>query len=132
MVANLNKKLYKSILILIKVAPFIIGLGYFLNAVCSLSETAYVLFGYMIHTSVISWVLLYTISFVFQFCVLHRLPLYYIVINDAIIVIDNYIGIPLTGEGLIRLHTIIAFIFFIFILYYAYFKYCSPGVRKNK
>lgn len=132
MVANLNKKLYKSILILIKVAPFIIGLGYFLNAVCLLSETAYVLFGYMIHTSVISWVLLYTISFVFQFCVLHRLPLYYIVINDAIIVIDNYIGIPLTGEGLIRLHTIIAFIFFIFILYYAYFKYCSPGVRKNK
>lgn len=69
--------------------------------------------GYFIHISILSWVFIYMCSWVFDFCIVHRIPLYYIGINDSISIIDEYIGIPISTFNLLVLHAIIIGVFII-------------------
>lgn len=131
MAGNLNKILYKSILVFLKVIPFIISLGYFINVIYALSDTALVILGYFLHTSILNWVFLYLASFVFQFCLLHRLPLYYIALNDILVVIDEYIGIPVNNDTLYYIHIVIALLFLIGIIYQLYVKYTSKRIKED-
>lgn len=130
-VESLNKFLYKSILVLLKAIPFIISIGYFINIISDNQSNLYAIIGYLLHTSILNWVFLYLASFVFQFCLLHRLPLYYIALNDILVVIDEYIGIPVNDDTLDYIHIVIALLFLIGIIYQLYVKYTSKRIKED-
>jgi hypothetical protein len=81
---TITKSLYKIELLLIKVTPFIISIGYIIDITLSYFNIHSVILNYIIDLSLIPFIILYTSSFVFRFCIYHRLPLYYILILDSI------------------------------------------------
>ena len=56
-------------------------------------------------------------SFIFKYCYIHRLPLYYMVINDLLNITDYYIGIPISVKSLLILHLLVIFIFMSLYIY---------------
>ena len=57
--------------------------------------------------SILTWIFLYISSFVFKFCIYHRLPLYYILTIDIINYYDYLIGLPISDKRLFVLDIII-------------------------
>lgn len=76
--------------------------------------------------SIFTWIYLYLNSIIYKYCYVHRLPLYYIAINELITCIDYYINIPINDFSLLVLHLIL-----IGILMYAYSIYYN-SCRKQK
>ena len=112
---NLKKVVsHKLFLLTIKYIPYFISLGYFIYTILSFFEVDIIILGYFIHMSMFSWLFMYLTSFIFKFCWKHRLPLYYILINETLTVSDYYIHIPIVVNGLLILHLSI-FILFITI-----------------
>lgn len=115
---NLNKTLYKSILILLRFIPFIIALIYVVYTAFAFFGIDLIILGYLAHMSILPWIFIFLASFVFKFCIVHRLPLYYILVADSITTLDAYIGIPLEWFHLLMLHAIIVGGFIFLILYF--------------
>lgn len=115
---NLNKTLYKSTLFLLKIIPYVLALIYIVYTAFAFFNIDLIFLGYLAHMSVLPWIFLYLASYVFKFCTVHRLPLYYILVNDTITIIDAYIGIPLGWFNLLMLHTVIVGIFLFLIMYF--------------
>ena len=65
-------------------------------------------------------------SIVFRFCYVHRLPLYYILINELTTVIDTYIGIPVSDINLLGIHLIL-----IGLLIFGYTYYYVKHHKRN-
>jgi len=124
---TLSKHLYKTILILLKTLPFILAAVYLLYTILAFIGIDAIFFGYICHISLLPWVFIYTASFAFNFCIVHRLPLYYILVNDTLTTLDYYLNIPVNNFTLLMLHSIIAGVFIFLILLY-HQKY----VRHNK
>ena len=126
---NVNKALYKIELLLIKIIPFIIMLFYVLNSILSYFNIDILLLSIISGMSILSWLFLFISSFVFRFCIYHRLPLYYILITDIINYYDNIIGIPISNRNLFILNIIIAGVFILLIVY---FKFKQHESRTSK
>lgn len=83
------------------------------------AEIDSLILGQLTHISIIPWIFMYLTSYIFRYCYVHRLPLYYIAANDLLIDIDYYIGIPIEDIKLLLLHlTIIIFLIFGYSYYY--------------
>ena len=126
---NVNKALYKIELLLIKIIPFIIMLFYVLNSILSYFNIDILLLSVISGMSILSWLFLFISSFVFRFCIYHRLPLYYILITDIINYYDNIIGIPINNRSLFVLNIIIIGVFILLIVY---FKFKQHESRTSK
>ena len=124
-----GKTLYKIELLLIKIIPFIIMLFYVLNSILSYFNIDILLLSIISGMSILSWLFLFISSFVFRFCIYHRLPLYYILITDIINYYDNIIGIPISNRNLFILNIIIAGVFILLIVY---FKFKQHESRTSK
>lgn len=114
---KLSKSLYKIELYLIKIIPFILAFVYFLNTTLSYFNVDIRLFSYIGSVSILPLLFFYISSYVFRFCLFHRLPLYYIAINLILNMIDDYIGIPISNRGLYSIILILTFIFIILSVY---------------
>lgn len=117
---NVNKALYKIELLLIKIIPFVIMLFYVLNSILSYFNIDIVLLSVISGLSILTWLFLFISSFVFKFCIYHRLPLYYILISDIINYYDNIIGIPISNRSLFVLNIITAGVFILLIVYFKF------------
>lgn len=126
---NVNKALYKIELLLIKIIPFIIMLFYVLNSILSYFNIDIILLSVISGLSILTWLFLFISSFVFKFCIYHRLPLYYILISDIINYYDNIVGIPISNRNLFVLNIIIAGVFILLIVY---FKFKQHESRTSK
>lgn len=115
-----GKALYKIELLSIKFIPYIIMLGYILNSVLSYYDIEVQILSILCGLSILPWLFLYISSFVFRFCVYHRLPLYYILVSDIINYIDNLIGIPLDNRELFILNILISGFFILMIVFYKF------------
>ena len=83
-----------------------------------------IILGYFMHLSIMSWLFMFISSIVFKYCYVHRLPLYYIALNDISSTVDYYIGIPVSDITLLGIHIVlIGILIFGYTLYY---------VRNNK
>lgn len=121
MVENgVGKSLYKIELLLIKVIPFIIMCCYVVNSVLSYFEIDTIILSIIGGMSILPWLFLFVSSFVFKFCIYHRLPLYYILITDIINYYDNIIGIPVSNKSLFVLNMIIVGIFVLMIVFFKF------------
>ena len=111
-----SKTLYKVELSLLKFIPFILAFICFLNTILSYFCIDLEILSYIGGVSFFTLFFLYVSSYVFKFCFYHRLALHYILINNALNIIDTYIGIPLSNKNLLILYLIIAWVFYILIL----------------
>lgn len=113
----IEKDLYKLELLLIKSLPLGIALCYLINTVLSYFKIDAVILSYLGGMSILPIVFILVSSFVFKFCIYHRLPIYYIIVSDIINYYDLYVGIPISNRGLLILNMIIAGIFIILIVF---------------
>lgn len=122
---------YKSFLIITKFIPHFIALFYVLYTFLGFLGIDAIILGYFINVSVLTWIYLYINSLIFRYCYVHRLPLYYILFNDAITVIDYYKHIPISDFNLLIIHLIlIGLLMFGYTWYYINFK-LNKNERKD-
>lgn len=121
-VENLRSKyLYKILLILLKYIPIIISLFYLLNTVTALCGIDIPVLSNFAGMSLLTWLFMYIAAWVFQYCIYHRMFLYYILATDTINIIDYYIGIPVNDFGIIVIHSILIGVS-LFLILYLYIK----------
>lgn len=122
---------YKSFLIITKFIPHFIALFYVLYTFLGFLGIDAIILGYFINVSVLTWIYLYINSLIFRYYYVHRLPLYYILFNDAITVIDYYKHIPISDFNLLIIHLIlIGLLMFGYTWYYINFK-LNKNERKD-
>ena len=121
---SLSKPLYKIEMGILKVIPMLLAGCYFLNTTLSYFNIDTPLFSYIGGMSLLPLLFVYLSSFVFRFCVYHRMFLYYIFVSDCISYYDLYIGIPVGNRELFVFNESIAGLFLFGILYLK-FKVCK-------
>lgn len=113
----MTKKLYKLELLLIKSLPLGIALCYLLNSILSYFNIDTYILSTIGGMSFFPLIFILVSSFVFKFCIYHRLPIYYIILSDIINYYDLYVGIPLDNRNLFIMNMIIAGIFIVLIVF---------------
>ena len=101
---------HKGFLVLLKYIPHIIALIYAIYTLLSFIGIDLVILGHLSHISILPWIFIYITSKIFRFCYVHRLPLYYIGLNELLTTTDYYIGIPIESTKLLLLHLTMQFI----------------------
>lgn len=112
----IDKTLYKLELLILKGLPILIALCYFINTVLSYFEIDFVFLSAIGGLSLLPIIFILVSSFVFKFCIYHRLPIYYVIVSDIINYYDLYIGIPLSNRLLFIVNMVIAGLFIILIV----------------
>ena len=114
---QINKRQYKLVLQTIKIIPMLL-------AVCDLTNTLLYLLGFNIEVlsfiggvSYLTLAFLYLISYVFRFCLYHRMFLHYILVNNLIGTVEYTVGIPISDQAFIYGWTILTGLFLFAILY---------------
>ena len=113
----IEKNLYKLELLSLKSLPLEIGLCYLLNNILSYFGIDIIIFSLLGGISILPIIFILVSSFVFKFCIYHRIPIYYIIVSDILNYYDYYIGIPLENRELFIMNMIIAGIFIILIVF---------------
>lgn len=116
----------KIFLILTKFSPHLIGLIYIIYTIAQFFELDLVSLGYLASLTLLPWINLYSASWALEFCYVHRLPLYYVAIDELLLVTDNYYGIPLDVYDLFLLHLVV-----IGVLIFGYSYYYVKNYKRN-
>lgn len=115
-----DKKLF---LVLTKYIPHIVGILYVIYTLAAFVDIDLISIGYICSMSLLPWIYFYSASKALEFCYVHRLPLYYIAIDEFLLLIDNYLHIPLSEYNLFMLHLLIVGTFSILYgVWYVKFK----------
>lgn len=117
-----NSLKHKSYLIITKYIPHILAFFYAIYTLLGCFGIDALVISYFVHVSVFTGVYMYATSIIFRFCYVHRLPLYYIGINELVTVIDYYLNIPIDDLTLLAFHLLVI-ISLIFGYSYYYVKY---------
>lgn len=92
-----SKTLYKVEIVLLKIIPMILAGIYLSNTILSyFLDIDLIILSYIGGISLLPLVFLYLSSYVFRFCVYHRVFLHYITINELILILDTHIGLPIS------------------------------------
>lgn len=111
-----SKILYKLLLLLLKYIPIIIAFFYVLNTVTALLGVNLPVLSHIAGMSLFTWVFMYIAAWVFQFCIYHRMFLYYILVTDLVNIYDYYIGI---NYDIVAIHaTLIGTSLFLILYFY--------------
>ena len=86
---------HKWLLLLIKYIPHIIAFAYAIYTFLGMFGIDMNMFGCFFHVSFFTWIIILSLSVVFRYCYVHRLPIYYIGINELITCLDYYLDIDL-------------------------------------
>lgn len=119
-----SKLLYKVELYLIKIIPMIISGIYVLNTILSYFDIDVPVLSYIGGVSLLPLAFLYLSSYVFKFCLYHRMFLHYITLNWVLDIIDYNWGIPVSDKELFLLYMVITGVF-LFIILYLKFRVCK-------
>lgn len=119
-----SKYLYKILLLLLKYIPILISLVYIINTITAIFGIDLPVLSAIAGMSLLPWVFIYVATWVFRFCIYHRMFLYYILATDLTNIIDYYIHIPVDYYWILMIHGIITGISLFLILYF-YVKKCN-------
>lgn len=123
-----SKSLHKTLILVIKYIPMVISMFYILNTIlCWLGIDAPVLSN-IAGVSLLTWSFLFLSDVVFQFCIYHRMFLYYILVDDLLNIYDFYFGIPLSTVEVLEIHSVLIGLLLFSIL----FVYLKVYVKDNK
>lgn len=113
-----ERRLYKSVIVAIRIIPMLLAAVAVLNTVLSYFGIDAPILSYIGGVSLFPLVFLYLSSYAFRFCEYHRMFLHYVSVNWILNIYDYYIGIPVSEKGIFMLYAIITCIFLFLILYY--------------
>ena len=116
--------LYKLEILFLKIIPMVLAGCFLANTILSYFGIETEVLSYMAGIGILPLLFIYLSSFVFKFCVYHRMFIYYIFTNNIICFIDDKYGIPISCRSYLVLHLIVAAIF-LFIILYLKFKLCK-------
>lgn len=115
-----NKSLYKITLFSLKLIPMLLAACALINTVFSFYGIRFDVLSMIGGVSFLNLAFLYLVSFVFKFCIYHRMFLHYVLVTDILNTTDFYIGIPLDNRAMFGAYIAISGIFLFFILYLYY------------
>ena len=116
--------LYKLEILFLKIIPMVLAGCFLANTILSYFGIETEVLSYIAGIGILPLLFIYLSSFVFKFCVYHRMFIYYIFTNNVICFIDDKYGIPISCRSYLVLHLIISAIF-LFIILYLKFKLCK-------
>lgn len=92
-----SKTLYKVEIGLLKIIPMVLAGIYLSNTILSyFLDIDLIILSYIGGISLLPLIFLYLSSYVFRFCIYHRIFLHYITINELILILDTHIGLPVS------------------------------------
>lgn len=92
-----SKTLYKIEIGLLKIIPMVLAGIYLSNTILSyFLNIDLIILSYIGGISLLPLIFLYLSSYVFRFCIYHRVFLHYITINELILILDTHIGLPIS------------------------------------
>ena len=92
-----SKTLYKIEIGLLKIIPMVLAGIYLSNTILSyFLDIDLIILSYIGGISLLPLIFLYLSSYVFRFCIYHRVFLHYISINEIILILDTHIGLPIS------------------------------------
>ncbi len=127
---NLRRKSHRLLLITLKILPMVISLCYLLNTLFSYFCIDTSLLSMLSGMSLFPWIFILIATYVFKFCIYHRMFLYYILLSNILSIYDFYIGIPISNIETVMLHLIV-FGIFLFLVLYFYVKRNKKIIRKD-
>lgn len=92
-----SKTLYKIEIGLLKIIPMVLAGIYLSNTILSyFLDIDLIILSYIGGVSLLPLIFLYLSSYVFRFCIYHRVFLHYITLNELILTLDTHIGLPIS------------------------------------
>lgn len=116
--ATLRKRSHKLLLVILKFIPMVTALLYLINTLFACVGIDLPVLSYFGGMSLLPWLFIWVATFVFRFCIYHRMFLYYILVTNILNIFDYYIGIPVSTFSLLMTHIVIAGVFLFLILYF--------------
>lgn len=113
-----SKRLYKLALIYLRIIPMLLAACDFTNTMLCLLGVYIDIPSYIGGVSFLTLAFLYLVSYVFRFCIYHRMFLHYILVNNILSIFEYYIGFPVGTNGLICIFLSNACLFLFLILYF--------------
>jgi hypothetical protein len=126
-----NKILYKLFLSIIKFTPIIITIVHTVALILHYVGIPSTLLSCFGGISILFLIILYIISYVFKFCYLYRVPLWYVTVIVLVNVIQ-LLGVGITTINLYRIYTIIFGFFLIVFIIYMYKNRKNPKIDHIK
>ena len=127
-----SKNTYKIFLSILKFLPTILAVTKILGLILSylgLTSFTLTLFG---GTSIALLVILYILSYIFRFCLLHRLSLHYITTITVITSVIYYLDLSIIHNILLYMFSIISGIFIVAYVVVAYIGRKNPKIDHIK
>lgn len=113
----LNKNLYKIFLVVVKFIPITLLIIKIISTILNLLSISLPILNFIGGTSIMFMLLLYLISFIFNYCYLYKMPLYFMTALDTFVVFGrNFIS----AIGMYRVIFIACGIFMVGFIIYAY------------
>lgn len=130
MEGNLKRSSHKALLLILKFIPMVTSIGYACNILLAYFGIDAAVLSHICGMSLLPWLFVLLATYVFRFCIYHRMFLYYILINDLLNIIDYYIGIPVSASSMIMIHMVVLCAF-LFIILYLYVESHQKSVRET-
>ena len=108
---TLNKTLYKAEIAFLKLLLPIMGFSYLLNSLASYFSSGVQIVTHYLGLVIAPMVFMLISSYVFKFCTYHRLFIYYIIVDELLLLTDWYFHIPISNKAICIVHFIIAGVF---------------------
>ena len=120
----IDKRWYKVTLEFLKVIPMLLALCDLANTVIGLLGLKFEILSFVGGISILTLLFLYLVSYVFKFCIYHRMFLHYILVNNIINTPDYTVGLPISNFEFACLVSLVAGIFLFLILYFRKKEQC--------
>lgn len=127
---RIDKRWYKVTLGLLKVIPMLLAICDVLNTLFCLLGFDITIFSYIGGISFLTLTFLYLVSYVFGFCIYHRMFLHYILVNNIISTLEFTVGLPVSFLTLCCIFSI-NFCVFLFLILYFRKKECYRQLRES-
>ena len=125
----MERKLNKTLLLItLKYAPWLIAFTYFIYCILTCFNLQFGILAFLVGNSFIPLLTIILFSFSLNYCVWHRLPIYYTLVNNTINLVDFYIGIPIANKWMLMIYLIVAGIF---VLIGSYIKNKENVKKRN-
>ena len=125
----MDQKLNKDLLLLaLKYSPWFIGIEYFLECILTCFNIQFGILSILFGNSILPLLVIILFSFSLNYCIWHRIPIYYAITNNFINTIDFYIGIPISNKWMLMVYLIIAGLF---ALIGSYIKNKKNVIKRN-
>lgn len=113
-----NQKLNvnKLLVLIIKIYPMVVAVGYFCILLCHYFDINLRFCEFFIIQTFSSLLLLYLLSYVFQFCLYHRIFLHYVLIQNIISYIDEIYTISVSDKHFLYTQMCLLFVVLVIAL----------------